>query len=575
MSINIGIQLTDLQPSDNNSTQNKNIRNPADFYSSPPEPILVEPGDQIITKACFLNLRQQNNGNIIVPEDITLTFKFYHYYIPQLISGIDTGTSSDGAYVGLDAPISNQGKPYILMCRKDYYQQLLQSLQNASPSNPPQAPPLNLFEQNKCYLQSNYGTVWTWNDFVPMEFYYNVPLKAGSYSPSYLAQYITTKINSQPNGTSNNNWQSQPPTFPPNQTPIKSVYYNPNYANNIQWGPGVGTGFAYEWFGGTQSNNPFYYNLFMVQNVEFYNAWYNANGQNRKTYVYLWKNLQDDTFFHNSDFMFSGTSQMSLEFNDNNSGLFSFNMHMPVINDNNISVCYQGFKQEYTPEPVPIYYGWLFTKMGGIMFSDLQPQSFWQQLGFDDSIKATFDDTSGQYRMTPNLFNQITSDTYCTINQINANSTYLQSQQPIDENDNNKLFFASQDFTQVFAKNTFISNIDDSGHYLLELSAYSSKFATNTTYQAIKMILPTYYTNVGSSYIYINQISGFPSSYTHFGEPFLLGYMRCRVLTPRLNVAQLSTGNYVYLEVIKPLKNIVQSIKDNKDDEKQQEQLYA
>jgi hypothetical protein len=588
MSINIGIQLTDLQPTDNNLSQNRNERNPADFYSSPPEPVLVEPGDTILTKACFLNLRQQNNGNIIVQEDTILTFKMYHYYVPQLQDGIDTGNNGDNQFIGCDVPIlgadgkAGQGTPYILMCRKDYYNDyLLPCLSNASPDNPPTAPPFTLFDVDKLYTPTGvdgYGFGWTWEDFVPCEFYYNVNLKAGSYSPSYLAQIITENINSQPNGTSNQNFSNQPPYYyPPPQNQVNSVMYNPDYSKGKEAGTIPGT-FNNQWFGGTQSNNPFYYNLFMLQNVEFANAWYNDASGNRKTMIYVFKSLYDDSFFHNTNFMFSGTTQASLEFNTNNSGLFSFNLHSPIINsaDSTVSVLYRGFNDTYSQPTVLIYYSWLFTKQGGIMFSDLQPTSFWSQLGFDDSIKAVFDDPSGLWRMTKQRFKSITSDTYTTISQVNKNQTYLQSIYPIDtgDADDTYVFFQSSDFIEVFAKNTFISNLDDSGHYLLELSAYSSKFATNTTYQSIKMILPTYYTNLGSSYVYINQISGLPSSYTHFGEPFMLGYIHCRILKPNLQNARLSTGNYIYLEIIKPLKNIVASIKDKENDEKQQ-QLYA
>jgi hypothetical protein len=54
----------------------------------------------------------------------------------------------------------------------------------------------------------------------------------------------------------------------------------------------------------------------------------------------------------------------------------------------------------------------------------------------------------------------------------------------------------------------------------------------------------------------------------------MLGYIHCRILKPNMQIARLSTGNYIYLEIIKPLKNIVASIKDKENDEKQQ-QLYA
>ena len=588
MSVNIGIQLTDLQPDDNNLTQNINTRNPAEFYSSVASPTVVQPGDQIICKSAFLNLRNQNNGNIIVDEDTDLKFSFYHYYIPQLQDGIDTGTSGDNQYSGVDCPISSQGQPFILMVRKDYWEEYLQTaLSNASPSNPPDPAPFKLFDKEDCYTQENYGTTWTLDDFVPVEFSYTVTLKGNSsYSPSYLAQYITTKINSQPNGTTNNNWKNQPPTFPDGQPPIQSIYYNPNYADNVEW-PSQGDGFGFQWFGGTRSNNPFYASTVSeLMNVEFYNAWYNDFLGNRKTFVYLWKNLYSDTYFHNSSFMFSGTTQASMEFSTNNSNLFSFNIHSPIYNNNQLSIWYRAYSEGYQPEPATINYGWLFTKQGGVMFSQLEPQSFWSQLGFDNTILATFDDPTGTYRMTNQLYNSITSDTYTTISQINANQTYLQSQKPIynnppDANDFN-LYFQSSDFVEIFARNGYIANLDDVGHYLLELTAYPTKFSGNSTFQNIAMILPTYFSTPGfSTYVFCNQINSFPSSYTHFGEPFQLGYVHCRILKPNLQIAKIGRGNYIYLEVVKPLNNILKSIKNTKIDsederrENPQNETYA
>jgi hypothetical protein len=581
MSINYGIQICDITPLDNNLKQNINERNPAEFSSSIPAPQLIEPGDQILVKSAFLNLRSQNNGNIILETDSNITIKFYHYYIPQFQDGIDTSTSSSNQFSGVDVPAEYQGNPYILMVRKDYYNTyLLPALQNAGPDNPANPPPLFLFDADKLYTNANYGTVWTWDDFTPLEFYWSFTIKAGSYAPSYLAQLITQAINTQPNGTNNNNWNNQPPLYPNNTTPYKNIMYNPDYSNNIQWN--IGPGFAYEWFGGAQSNNVFYYNLMQIMNVEFYNAWYN-NAGNRKTFVYLFKNLYNDTFFHNSLYMYSGTTQATCEFNTNNSGLFSFNTHSPIYNNNNLSILYRAYSAIVEGGLGTLQFAYLFSKQGGVMFSGLNSNNgFWEQLGFDNSIIATFDDPSGQWRMTSKKFNSVTSDTYTTISQINANSNYAMSNKPIYTGDepspsDYQLYFQSQDFIEIYAKNTFVSS-NEAGHYLLELNAYPSSLATNTTYTQCKLIIPTYYNINGSNYIYANQINSFPSVYTHFGEPFLFGFCRVRILKPNLETARISTGNYIYLEVIKPIKNILKSIKDNpeqEENEKQQQTLYA
>jgi hypothetical protein len=589
MNKSYGIQLTDLKPG-----FSKTQSGDADFISSVPGGgVIVDEGDEIIVKSCFINnTRGNNSGNIVIEDDIELSIKFNHYYIPTLTDGIDTGTSSSAQYNGSDANISNQGLPFVLMVRKDYYNEYMQNCINqCSIDNPPRALPFQLFDADKLYTPENYNQPggWTWDNFVPAEFEFLVNLPGNTtYTPSYLAQYITQQINSQTNGTLNQNWQNQVPLFPPGGTPINSVFYNPDYANNLEWGPGQ-SGFAFEWFGGPRSNNPFNSTAVVdLMNIEFYNAWYNDNQGNRKTYVFLWKCLYDNTWLHPSSYMMSGSTQAFLDFDTNNSGLFSFNLHSPIYNNNQISIQYRGYSEKWGDEPADINYGWLFTKQGGCILTDLQPQSFWNQLGFDSSILVKYDNTNPNtlYQIPSTNFKKLTSDTYTTISMINANQNYILSQKPIygaePSADNYNLFFAASDFVEIYAKSPYISNLNDYGHLLLELSAYKSEMLTETTFSGVKAILPLYYNTPGQDVCYINQISSYPSVYLHVGDSFLLGYMRCRILKADLSVAKLNKGNWIYLEVIK--NNIGKSIKipdtekaknDETETRERQTTLYA
>lgn len=607
MSTSIGIQLTDSE-NDIRTQRNQNIRTPCEFSCSVVNPVIVEPGDQILIKSVFLNTKSQTSGNIIIDADKKLTFKWVAYHIPKLDDKVDTGNSDTDQYIGKDVPANLIGQPFIVMVRADYYNTLLkQTFANCSPTVAPIAAPYTEINYTY-YTDANYNQPggWNWTDgsFVPLEFQFQITIPKGSYSPGALSEYITTQLNSQPNMTCYNGTSNVPPYIPADTTlsqAWKNITYTPQYADIGEFTSifpdEPPTNLVTSWLENPRSNSPFLYNLMDITNWEFVNAWNNTPlpgiptpedpnppdiTGNHKTYIYLFKHLYSDAYFHNTNnSLFCGTNQIELLFNDINSGLFSWINHSPISNAGQISVEYRAFKVPYKPDGGEYIYSpftYLFTKQSGIMWTYLDP--FFEQLGFDDSIYVKYDDPSGPYRMYPSTFRNITSDTFCSLSQINSDNSLIMTGKPTIFGDSGStLFFQSADFVELYGRYPYLASLSDDGHYLIELNAYNSKIQTNTALTNVKFIVPTYYVSSGGSYIYANQISSFPSIYTHLAQPFLFGYCKVRVLNPDLTPALLSTGNFLYIEVISNKNkspNVLKPIAENQDKKHDEQQtVYA
>lgn len=596
MSTSIGIQLTDSE-NDIRGQRNQNIRTPCEFSCSVINPVIVEPGDQILIKSVFLNTKSQTSGNIIIDADKNLTFKWVAYHIPKLDDKVDTGNNSANQYIGKDVPANLIGQPFVVMVRADYYNEVLkQTFANCSPTVAPIAAPYMKFDTLYTDANFNQENGWNWTDgsFVPLEFQFQITVPKGSYSPGALSEYITTQLNSQPNMTCFNGTSNMPP-YIPSDTSLsqawKNITYTPDYSNIGEWEGddstiSIPSLLIKSWLENPRSNSPFLYNLMDITNLEYINAWNNnaitepVESSNHKTYIYLFKHLYSDAYFHNTNnSLFCGTNQIELLFNDINSGLFSWINHSPLSNQGQVSVEYRAFEAPYKPDQGEEIYSpftYLFTKQSGIMWTYLDP--FFQQLGFDDSIYVRYDDPTGAYRMTPSTFRTITSDTFCSLSQINSDNSLIMTGKPaIISGSDTTLFFQSSDFVELYGRYPYLASLSDDGHYLIELNAYNSKVQTSTALSSVKYICPTYFVSSGGSYIYSNQISSLPSIYTHLAQSFLFGYCKVRVLNPDLSPALLSTGNFIYIEILKNKSpNLLKPIAENTDKKHDEQQnVYA
>ena len=137
-----------------------------------------------------------------------------------------------------------------------------------------------------------------------------------------------------------------------------------------------------------------------------------------------------------------GATQTSLLYNNEGDGRFSFNyLHSPILaflssNTNDLTEC---TAHMYTAQAVgtnldsTLLFTSLIDKKSGILLKDMQPRSFWEQLGFDvPSLTVDLDDKPPGFQMTLNEFESKTTGGFCgSSNIFNANfKTYRSADQP-------------------------------------------------------------------------------------------------------------------------------------------------
>ena len=137
-----------------------------------------------------------------------------------------------------------------------------------------------------------------------------------------------------------------------------------------------------------------------------------------------------------------GATQTSLLYNNEGDGRFSFNyLHSPILaflssNTNDLTEC---TAHMYTAQAVgtnldsTLLFTSLIDKKSGILLKDMQPRSFWEQLGFDvPSLTVDLDDKPPGFQMTLNEFESKTTGAFCgSSNIFNANfKTYRSADQP-------------------------------------------------------------------------------------------------------------------------------------------------
>jgi hypothetical protein len=107
----------------------------------------------------------------------------------------------------------------------------------------------------------------------------------------------------------------------------------------------------------------------------------------------------------------------------------------------------------------------------------------------------------------------------------------------------------------VVASSFAVSSIQNTGHFLLDLSSYPSDYINSQKTYNIKSIIGTYYLNQNS----FCENSYEPSIYQHIGEPIVLSRIDVKIISPydKKPVTGLGTNSSVYLQVtnqIQPLQ---------------------
>ena len=359
-----------------------------------------------------------------------------------------------------------------------------------------------------------------------------------------------------------------------------------------------------------------------------------------------------------------GATQTSLLYNNENNGLFSFNyLHSPIFaflsnttNDLTEVTAHMYTTQQNTTTMKPTnFFTTLIDKNSGVLLNQMNPPSFWKQLGFDiDALTVDLDDPNKiGFQMTLNEFESRTTGGFCGSSNIfnqqfhTANSAtqpsvpdteivYLSATPnpptPISALTANLTIgtsytiynlgsffegvvgpYANTNWTKVGGSSsaqvgqTFVATDagfpdppflngswnypppqvivagtntstttqlqnnyfsvtntislnassvatqrDNTGHYLLEITGYSSIYLDDKSKYEIKSIVSSYY--IGSAGSFVSQ--PFPDSYNyyHYGSPISLSNIKVRILDPyTMQEAIVGPNSSVYLQINKLL----------------------
>lgn len=525
------------------------------------KPMTIDDGDAILLKQGFLDTQLIDSNSILIEQDVTWTIQFM-YWVNNI--GLTTyRRQPNGAppekYVG-------DGLPYLL------------------------------FDSG-----SNFPVI---DDF-------NIQIKAGVYERTYLASYINRQlqgIGQPPNSyfesvvfssdaivpqyDASLNFTGFSKSPPGSRTNMITPFLRPTY---YATGGDLWEGTLYK-----DSNNnylpAYYYPMagFAGQTP------YPFTDTNLVTLAQTDPYTQIPNYGNVTDGGYIGASQMSLVFDDNNNNRFEFQyMHTPIIDNtsggesvgtlNIFSSTEIGTSGKYTTLTKTVYMnsqsGIFMVNMYTNLSNTFENDPFFKQLGFikNDIISPEIPQIFSYYNRPVinvyepmdyyNSFLKYTTRNYMSMGDIISssistlgNSTYkLTLNQPIytdiKENDvpisGDKYIYnlrQSSATVPVVASNAPISNINNAGHYLIELNGcYVSNFINqNNTFQ-IKGIIGSFYLSNDS---FVQSVGPDSLIYVHSGASINISSINIRILNPITKKVErnLGSNSVIYLQVSKEKK---------------------
>jgi hypothetical protein len=248
-------------------------------------------------------------------------------------------------------------------------------------------------------------------------------------------------------------------------------------------------------------------------------------------------------------------------FADNGFEIKDNNPILPLHFDGEFNKCTLKFT---LPNPIPktVLDGWIQgTDQTGVFLMDLQPRSFWNQLGFnvDDIVTGipetgTFFGHTGGLGIDPDKFFKAKTTQYMNIEAINAK----QSLTPLGEivgvvNSEADIFTSTgiDDVVPIVADNTYSTDITNSGYYYLEVSNLNGKYFNEEQRLNIMSLISTNYSHES----FITMYGESSMSITHKGAPFVIDGLNFRILDKDKNMADVGKDHIILIEVVKAPKN--------------------
>jgi hypothetical protein len=564
------------------------------------ETMIVNNGDGIVIKDAYIDTRTRSSDDIYIEEDTMLYIDYYYYYV-NAYTDVDKmhvmGRSLGSGGLQLDANIftyiptttepnatielpNPDGLPYMLMFYWYPYDVNTHSYPEIDASGNP--------------IAKNWG---------PVVGVWQYLLKAGSYAKDYLATVLTKEMArvvpdkidqgySFDVGVSSIRRMRISNTIP--NTPPKNFIIQPLIIY-------TGTPHTYGYYvdynnltlnpnnGGLPSagNGPIPAVLMSLNNVEGRSniAFFSETNKNPYVifpYLRLVQNEFASTSFQGNNSLVAptiGANEISLIYNDQNNGLYSFDyLHTPILSAGKEVVIVSTVNLANIPQAPQVFYDVAMSdRQAGIIPAKLEPASFWGDiLGFDTKALAG-SNLIGENLSQPNMlwadYQSVTTGNFWGISMLSDPRLELSMNgYPIlfpntfrdtiyrgylgdgfsgpQTNKYGTIVWESDNTNMVEAVGPPL-NPGDTGHFLIEITGYSTNyFDENDAYQ-VKSIISSYYITANSF-----ATAPFPDSfvYEHHGEPLIIGSLKVRILNPKTKkVLPIGPNSTIYLQVTQQL----------------------
>jgi hypothetical protein len=305
-----------------------------------------------------------------------------------------------------------------------------------------------------------------------------------------------------------------------------------------------------------------------------------------------------------------GASQVSLTYNDLNSGRYGFQyLHSPITNSISGSISEVTGVHVYQSSIPAInlvsqvcylncYSGIMFVDMKTNLSSDPNNDPFFKQLGLNysdiipDGISSMFsispDPVPANYGIDYLEFLRVTTRNYIPRDSlINVTETttagskykyeynaYLPAFTTFPSSADTYFFTDSPDTSPVTFSNPPISSLSNAGHYLVEISNYHSDYVNNNDLFNVKATIASFYLSGDSFVVSMGQDSYI---YQNSGVPLSLNNIKIRILNPVTKEVQQNMGpnTTIYLQVTRdkpqPPEVVTDKSKDKDKDKDKKE----
>ena len=484
--------------------------------------IILEEGDQVLIKNCYVDTTGLSSNNFIFDNDINCRLEFGFYLLCTGIEQVSLsgGTSGQTATLFQITGITQgDGLPYICI--------------NQNPQDP---------KKGQAYID-----------------YVEFTIPAGTYSKTFLAQFISRKLQSL-NVLSQDAWPGvwtnypqDPAKLPPPPYPvIESVYQQLYLQNQAPYGA---DGFFECSIGIPPIANPLTGGEFPISaahcDCSFY-AWLKDLPQ-QNTYLYneIFQRCQETGNTEDYDGGYMGCPNMSISFNNDSQKYQWDYLHTPITDANQNELTGIAFNKTGDSYTDIVF----MNQRGGLMFTAMEPANFWTDIMGFDLNNILFDPTFSN--TTYNEWYSKTTQNFPSISQliregsnVDVGNYQIQSAGTIITNPPDFKFTQSTSTIPIIAPNLSIGTIISAGHYLIDIKGYSTNYKNAFGDTQYKATVSAFFTSPDNFLCSPGPDSSF---YIHHGSPIPLNSFEITIINPLTHKPSdnLGSNSSVYLQVIK------------------------